>query len=68
MSAMRFSNRIARILLGVAFAVVAFVIERRVIKAIKKGQLGPKALEPASGLAMTSTSEGVEVAPEEAGT
>jgi hypothetical protein len=61
----RLSNRVARAILGVAFALVAFVIERRVIKAIRKGELREKPPEPASGLAMTSTDEGVEVTPEE---
>jgi hypothetical protein len=60
----RFSNRIARVVLGAVFAVVAFVVERRVIKAIKKGQLGPKAPERSAGLAATTTGEGVEVTPD----
>jgi hypothetical protein len=60
MSSERLSNRFARVVLGAAFAMIAFVIERRVIKAIKKGQLGPKK-EQATELAATSTSEGVQV-------
>jgi len=61
----RVSNRLARVVLGATFAVIAFVIERRVIRAIKKGQLGPTPAEAPSGLAMTSTAEGVEVTPDE---
>ena len=61
----RLSNRLARVVLGATFAVIAFVIERRVIRAIKKGQLGPAPPEAPSGLAMTSTAEGVEVTPDE---
>jgi hypothetical protein len=60
------SNRFARVVLGVVFATIAFVIERRVIKAIKKGQLGPKK-EPATELAATSTSDGVRVKRDEPG-
>jgi hypothetical protein len=62
----RFSNRVARLGLGMAFAVIAFVIERRVIKAIKKGQLGPKKQQPAPGLAARSTADGVRVEPDAA--
>ena len=61
----RVSNRLARVVLGATFAAIAFVIERRVIRAIKKGQLGPAPAEVPSGLAMTSTAEGVEVTPDE---
>jgi hypothetical protein len=60
MSSQRLSNRFARVVLGVVFAMIAFVIERRVIKAIKKGQLGPTK-EPATELAATSTTDGVQV-------
>jgi hypothetical protein len=62
----RLSNRFARVGLGMAFAVIAFVIERRVIKAIKKGQLGPKKQQAAPGLAATSTADGVRVKPDAA--
>lgn len=54
------SNRLARVVLGVAFAVIAFVIERRVIKAIKKGQLGEKK-EQVTELAATKSTEGLQV-------
>jgi hypothetical protein len=64
MTRRRFSNRFARLILGAVFAVIAFVIERRVVRAIQKGQLGPAPAEPPSGLAMTSTGDGVEVTPE----
>jgi len=60
----RLSNRLARVILGATFAVVAFVVERRVIRAIKKGQLGPPAPEPVSGLAATTTADGVSVTPD----
>jgi hypothetical protein len=40
----RFLVRIERVVLGVGMAVVAFVLERRVLKAIKK-----KATAPAEG-------------------
>jgi hypothetical protein len=61
----RLSNRIARVILGATFAVVAFVIERRVIKAIRKGQLGPPPAEAPPGLAVTSSGDGVAVTPAE---
>lgn len=63
MSGERLSNRLARVVLGMAFAVVAFVIERRVIKAIKKGDLGAKKGAPA-GLAATGTTDGMAVQPD----
>ncbi len=63
MSAERLSNRLARVVLGMAFAVVVFVIERRVIKAIKKGDLGAKKGAPA-GLAATGTADGMAVQPD----
>jgi len=64
MTRQRFSNRFARGFLGVAFAVIAFVIERRVIKAIKKGQLG-EAKESPSRLSATTTGEGLAVETDE---
>jgi hypothetical protein len=64
MSGERLSNRLARVILGVAFAVVAFVLEWRVVKAIKKGQLGPKKPAP-SGLAAAGTADGLKVTPDE---
>jgi hypothetical protein len=60
----RLSNRLARWALGVAFAIIAFVIERRVIRAIQKGQMGPKTAPATQALSGTRTAEGVEVTPE----
>ena len=60
MSSERLSNRLARVVLGAVFAVMAFVIERRVIKAIKRGQLEEKKEQPTE-LAATRSTEGLQV-------
>lgn len=59
----RFSNRLARGFLGVVFSVMAFVIEWRVVKAIRQGQPGPKTTEPV--MSATRTADGVEVTAED---
>jgi len=56
----RLSNRLARVVLGAVFAVMAFVIERRVVKAIKKGQLDDTKEQPTE-LSATRSSEGLQV-------
>ena len=53
----RFFGRIERVLLGAVFGLVAFVIERRVLKAIKRGHAKPP--KPAAG-----EGKGLVVAPE----
>jgi hypothetical protein len=51
-----FFGRIERVLLGAVFGVIAFVIERRVLKKIKEGALSQK---PKKG--MTATGDGKEL-------
>jgi hypothetical protein len=53
----RIRRRLERILLGSVMAVAAFVIERRVLKAIKKGSVKPVPSEP-SGVAVRSDGSG----------
>jgi hypothetical protein len=53
----RIRRRLERILLGSVMAVAAFVIERRVLKAIKEGSVKPVPSEP-SGVAVRSDGSG----------
>lgn len=55
----RFLGRIERVLLGAVFGLVAFVIERRVLKAIKRGHT--KSPKPAVG---DGKGKGLVVTPE----
>ncbi len=53
-------GRIERVLLGVVFGVIAFVIERRVLKKIKEGALSQ---QPKKGMTATGDASGLAVSP-----
>ncbi len=55
-------RRIERLLLGAAFGVVAYVLERRVLRAIKRAEV---AESPKPGLTAVGGSDGLAVSPEE---
>jgi hypothetical protein len=51
-------RRFERWLVGLVFAVMAFVVERAVLRSIRRGRVTPKAAEPGEPLA---TSSGTDV-------
>jgi len=54
----RLGRRFERWLLGLFMSLAAIVIERRLLKAIKKGSIrASKPVQPAGGLAVTPTPE-----------
>ena len=55
-------GRIERLLLGFAFGIIAFVIERRVVKKIKQDALSQK---PKRAMTATGDGSGLSVSPHE---